>query len=201
MLGALLRNLVRPKKTLIAYANLRLHVGGKARHPDWRVLDVLPGDHVDFVGPCTDLSRFADSSITEIYASHVLEHLGYQADLPRALAEFRRALIPGGLLRVSVPDLTTLCTLFLDPELADRDRFNVMRMIFGGQLDASDFHRVGLTEEILAVYLRSAGFVDIVRVQDLAAFNDMSRFVYKDTPISLNVTARKPAAAASDDDC
>jgi predicted SAM-dependent methyltransferase len=194
MLGALLRNLVRPKKTPIAHPNLRLHVGGKARHPDWRVLDVLPGEHVDFVAPCTDLSSFADSGVVEIYASHVLEHLGYQAELTRALSEFHRVLIPGGLLRVSVPDLTTLCRLFLDPELGGQDRFRVMRMMFGGQIDAADFHQVGLTEEFLADYLDSAGFVDIARVKDLGEFDDASRLVFKGLAISLNVTARKPSA-------
>jgi predicted SAM-dependent methyltransferase len=194
MLGALLRNLARPKKTAIAHPNLRLHIGGKARHPGWHVLDVIPGEHVDFVAPCTDLSSFADSSVVEIYASHVLEHLGYQTEISRALSEFHRALIPGGLLRLSVPDLTTLCTLFLDPELGAQDRFRVMRMMFGGQIDSADFHRVGLNEEFLADYLDSAGFADISRVKDLGAFDDASRLVFKGLAISLNVTARKPSA-------
>jgi predicted SAM-dependent methyltransferase len=158
------------------------------------VLDILPGEHVDFVAPCTDLSTFADSSVVEIYASHVLEHLGYQAAISRALGEFHRVLIPGGLLRLSVPDLTTLCTLYLDPELGAQDRFRVMRMMFGGQIDSADFHQVGLNEELLAEYLDSAGFADISRVEDLGGFDDASRLVFKGLAISLNVTARKPSA-------
>jgi predicted SAM-dependent methyltransferase len=101
-------------------------------------------------------------------------------------------LVPGGLLRVSVPDLTTLCGLFLDRALTAEDRFHVMRMMFGGQLDSADFHRVGLNDELLAGYLDAAGFTDIVRVQDLRGFDDSSRLAFKGHPVSLNIVARKP---------
>ncbi|MDZ4254225.1 MAG: selenocysteine-specific translation elongation factor, partial [Sulfuritalea sp.] len=39
-----------------------------------------------------DLGRFASGSVEEIYGSHVLEHLSYVKDLPRALAEWHRVL-------------------------------------------------------------------------------------------------------------
>lgn len=195
MLAALFRNIAARRKNPRAAPPLRLHIGGRERQPGWHVLDVLPGEHVDFVGTCTDLGAFGDSSIREIYASHVLEHLGYQSELPRALAEFHRVLVPGGMLRVSVPDLRTLCQLFLDGALSDADRFHVMRMMFGGQIDSADFHRAGLTEEFLAGYLDAARFVDIARVPDFGLFNDTSRLVFKGRAISLNMIARKQHVA------
>lgn len=172
-------------------AALRLHIGGKTPHPDWTIVDVLPGPHVKHVVSCTDLSAFGDATVAEIYASHVVEHLGYQADLMKALQEFHRVLVPQGLLRVSVPDLRILCGLFLDPALDGQERFHVMRMMFGGQMDAADFHRVGLTDEFLAGYLAAAGFGDIRRVESFGLFEDSSATQFKGRPISLNLTARK----------
>jgi predicted SAM-dependent methyltransferase len=171
---------------------LRLHVGGQIKHAGWEILDVRAGPHVDFVGPCTDLSVFADDSVAEIYASHVLEHLGYQAELRAALDEFHRVLIAGGQLRISVPDLATLCQLFIDPALDDAERFHVMRMMFGGQINAADFHRVGLDEGFLANYLRRAGFADIARVAHFGLFDDSSSLLFRGRPISLNLQACKP---------
>ena len=45
---------------------------------------------MDFVGDCSEMSQIADGSVDEIYASHVLEHLGYVEKLPRALAGIHR---------------------------------------------------------------------------------------------------------------
>lgn len=199
MLFTLIKSLSGPraqKRSDVLYASaaapVRLHIGGQTPHPDWKILDVRPGPHVDFVGPCTDLSGFGDGSVSEIYASHVVEHLGYQSELATALREFNRALIPGGALRVSVPDLQTLCTLFLDPSLNVEERFEVMRMMFGGQINDADFHYVGLSEQFLASYLAAAGFTGIARVDNFGIFDDASNIVFKGTPISLNVRAIKP---------
>ena len=172
---------------------LRLHIGGEQAHPDWKILNIQPGPGVDFVGSCDDLSAFADSTVAEIYASHVLEHLGYQSALPHALAEMRRALVPCAALRVSVPDLAVLAELLVDPSTSLQESVHVMRMMFGGQMDENDFHHVGFSFEILAAFLRDAGFEAIERVEGFNLFDDTSTLVFRDRPISLNVQARKPA--------
>jgi len=62
----------------------------------------------------------------------VLEHFDYNGPLQRALQEWHRVLEPGGLLRISVPDLDVLSHLFLQRQLLDvHQRFQIMRMIFG----------------------------------------------------------------------
>ena len=177
-----------------ALAPLRLHVGGQIPHPDWKILDVRPGPHVDYVGHCTDLTEFDDASVTEIYASHVIEHLGYMRELPTALREFNRVLIPGGIARIGVPDLPTLCALYLDPEMNSEDRYQIMRIMYGGQRNEADFHNTGFNEELLKSYLEKAGFADVARVDNFGLFDDNSRYAFKGRPISLNVCARKPPA-------
>ena len=51
--------------------------------------------------------------MTEIYASHVLEYMGFKHEMPAALTEFHRVLLPGGGLRIGVPDLAVLCALYV----------------------------------------------------------------------------------------
>jgi predicted SAM-dependent methyltransferase len=195
MLASLIKGLFAAKPSAAAgHPALRLHIGGRITHPDWKIFNIEPGPNVDFVGHCADLSRFADASVLEIYASHVIEHLGYHKELPSALREFHRVLVPGGLLRVSVPDLDTLCRLFLDRELALDQRARVMQMMFGAQSSPADFHYVGLNEELLRAFLGDARFTDITRVEKFGLFDDASNFEYK-LPISLNMSARKAGAA------
>ena len=168
---------------------IRLHVGGVEPRPGWSILNIQPGPDVDYVGSCTDLGQFADGSIEEIYASHVLEHLGYQHELPRTLGEMHRVLRPGGTLRISVPDLDILCRMFVHPALAAQDRFHLMRIIYGGQTDDYDFHKVGFTLDFMGHFLHQQGFSDIRRVAAHDLFADTSRLVLFGQPISLNVVA------------
>jgi len=171
----------------------RLHIGGKAAAPGWEVLDAVPGPHVTHVGNANDMSRFRDATFEALYASHVVEHLDYKDELLATLKEWRRVLVPGGVLYVSVPDLDVLARLFLDrTRLTLEERFFVMRMIFGGHVDEYDYHQTGLNEEFLRIFLRQAGFVGIRRVASFGLFKDTSSMVFKGMPISVNLTAIRP---------
>ena len=176
----------------------KLHIGGRETRAGWEILDVNPGAHVDHVGNAIDLSRFADGSFDEIYASHVLEHFDYRDALFQALNEWRRVLAPGGVLRLSVPDVDVLAHLLLQRHRLDiNQRFQVMRMIFGGHVDAHDYHLVGLNQDFLSAFLAQTGYVDVQRVALHGLFADTSEMVVAGTPISLNLNACKPAATVA----
>lgn len=179
----------------LAVGELRLHIGGEVFHPGWKILNVRPGATVDFVGHCSDLRQFDDASVADIYASHVIEHLGFKHELPAAVNEFSRILVPGGMLRIGVPDLAVLCSLYVDPQSNAEDRYQIMRMIYGGQLNAADFHHAGFDEESLTARLQKAGFVDVVRVATFGLFDDSSNYSFRGRPISLNLCARKAVRA------
>jgi predicted SAM-dependent methyltransferase len=169
---------------------MKLHIGGVERKEGWHVLNARPAETVDFVGDIRDLSRFADGSIEAVYASHVLEHTGLR-DLEPTLAGIHRVLCDGGTFYVSVPDLDILCRHFLSPELTPQQKFQVMRMMFGGQTHEHDFHHVGFNRVFLQSFLARAGFRRVERVASFGLFADTSEFRPFGTPISLNMVAVK----------
>lgn len=181
-------------------ASRKLHIGGKEKHPEWEIFDAIPSDLVDHIGNANDLSRFEDNTFDALYSSHVLEHFSYQGELSQVLTEWNRVLKPTGTIYASVPNLDVLCELFLNKdELSPQDRFLVMRMMFGGQIDAYDFHKVGYNTEILASYLSQAGFENIRLMQDFGLFQDTSNMEFAGKRISLNLIAKKTQGSKETD--
>lgn len=177
----------------------KLHIGGQIRVAGWEVLDINPGPAVDHVADARILSLFADDTFATVYASHVLEHFDYRDELAATLAEWCRVLEPGGTIYVSVPDLDVLARLFIDRQwLTPQERFLVMQMIFGAHSDAFDYHQVGFNDQMLGSFLRLAGFTDMQRVARFDLFEDSSRLMFKGVPVSLNMSARKPARPPAD---
>lgn len=170
---------------------IRLHIGGETVREGWKILNIQAKPGVDFIGTATDLSQFADRSITEIYASHIYEHLDH-AEFITAIIEAFRVLKPGGLLRAGVPDLEVLCRLMLDKALSVDEKYMLTFMFYGGHLDAFDYHKIGFTFEILGDMLYQAGFREIKRMPSFGLFNDTSEQVSHGHRISLNVMAMKP---------
>ena len=191
MLRSVLKSL---RRSDVPTGERRLHIGGLERVDGWEILNVVPGPAVDHVGNAVDLRRFPNGTFAALYASHVLEHLDYKGDLQAALREWQRVLAPDGKLFVSVPDLAILARLYLADGLDMEHRFMLVRMLFGGHVDAHDYHQMAFDFDLLANFLREAGFVAIERVADLGLFNDTSRMLFAGVPVSLNVIARKPGA-------
>jgi predicted SAM-dependent methyltransferase len=184
-------------RRLAMTAGRKLHVGGKQAAPGWEILNAVPAPEVDHVGDARDLSCFPDATFVQIYASHVVEHFDYKFELARALREWHRVLVPGGRVLISVPDMDVLSRLFVErASLSMEERFLLMRMMFGGHVDAYDHHQVGLNDEFLAWFLGATGFRGMRRVERLGLFNDTSETRFRGLPISLNMIAHKPVAGA-----
>lgn len=170
---------------------MKLNIGGEEPRAGWKIFNIQSMEHVDYVGNCTDLSRFDDGSIDEIYASHVLEHLGYQREITLALSECNRVLPTGGRLYISVPNFGVLCQLFASEVVSDEQRWDLMRIMFGGQIDEYDFHKVGFIEPFLRTFLRQTGFTSVERVDEFNIFDDTSSMRLGAHLISLNIIATK----------
>ena len=173
---------------------MKLHIGGMEKKEGWKILNIQKNDgrekHVDLVGDITDLSQFDDGSIEEIYASHTVEHIDNN-DVQKTLKGIHRVLKDGGKFYVSVPDMDILCRLFLDPKAPLKIKYEVMRMMYGGQIDEFDFHYFGWNMSFIEFFFTEAGFKNIERVKSFSLFNDTSEFSFYGVPISLNVIAYK----------
>lgn len=168
----------------------KLHIGGREKKAGWKILNAQPGDAVDYQGDLRDLSQFSDDSFDIVYASHVLEHVKQQ-ELLATVKGIYRILKPGGKFFVSVPDMTILCHMYVDENAKQEDRFNIMRMMFGGQIDDYDFHYIGINDELLSYSLFQNGFKEVYRVKELNIFKDTSSLTYGGALISLNAVAIK----------
>ena len=61
---------------------------------------------------------YADGTVSVIYSSHMLEHLD-RSEARRFMQECHRALAPGGVLRIAVPDLLPLARAYVAGGTAD----------------------------------------------------------------------------------
>ncbi len=92
----------------------KLNIGcGDHFHADWCNIDVRSTEPSVLEYDVRKGLPFDDDSFDFIYHSHVLEHLT-NFDGERLMIECRRVLRPGGVLRVVVPDLETIATLYLE---------------------------------------------------------------------------------------
>lgn len=96
---------------------------------------------------------YADNSVDEIRASHILEHFTF-ADSQQALKEWTRVLKPGGRIRLAVPDLEAR-------DKADPDEWPFI--VMGGQTGPDDIHRSAWNENRLRAHMEHFGLTDIKR--------------------------------------
>ena len=123
---------------------------------------------------------YEDGTVTEIRASHILEHFSFREVLD-VLTDWVRVLVPGGRIRIAVPDI--------DKCLATEDPDRVFYLM-GGQTDENDFHRSAFDRRRLTAYMTKAGLTQITEWKSDGADTSV-------LPISLNLQGVKPATTAS----
>jgi len=128
--------------------------------------------HVEYFSSGARLP-FQDDWAEEILAIHVLEHV-HPKHLFDTLAEWRRVLAPGGLLRVHVPDSRALMESYL--AASSDHKWSLMGGLLGmyanadirrpEQLEKPPDHKILFDRALLTEVLSEAGFVD---VRDISA--------------------------------
>ncbi len=117
---------------------------------------------------------YADGSVDEIRASHILEHFTF-GDAQKAMEEWSRVLKPGGRIRISVPDV--------DKVLKDETP-NRLFYLMGGQMHADDIHKSAYDRNRLTALMNQNG---LKQIKDWHSPNTDSAAL----PISLNLEGVK----------
>lgn len=78
----------------------------------WLNADILPRQRDYIYLDATKRLPFANSTFAFVYSEHMIEHIGYRSAC-EFLQECHRALRPGGVLRLSTPDLAVLIGMFV----------------------------------------------------------------------------------------
>ena len=170
-----------------------------AKHPTvHRVLETLhvlpaslldvPWSHNVLIHDVRKPLPFLGSSLSAIYASHLLEHL-YLEEAKRLLKECLRVLRPGGVLRMVVPDLRAIVLEYMgekpsgDPSdgmgaINRADRLNRKLGLWGSQPPSGNIfyriytalkgfhsHKWMYDDASLITYFEQAGFMDVEEMQ------------------------------------
>ena len=154
---------------------LKLDIGcGPHRIPGYTPVDASLGHDVRAL-------PFADGTVDEIRASHVLEHIPFpQAGL--VVEHWARLLKPGGWLKVAVPDFDKIVDWYKEGRGAEMP---IEAYLMGGHTDHLDSHKAIYQAQKLKMLLEQAGLEHVCEWTGDA--DDCSRH-----PVTLNLKARKP---------
>ncbi len=90
----------------------QLHLGCGKRHiPGFIHVDLADFPHIDHRHPIDRLPMIADASVDLIYCCHALEYFD-RIEVMDVLKEWARVLVPGGVLRLAVPDFNALVEVY-----------------------------------------------------------------------------------------
>ncbi len=155
---------------------LKLNIGaGDTTIPGFISHDIKDGKDA------SDLSEYEDGSVEEIYASHVLEHVHHSLT-GKTLAEWERVLVPGGGIRIAVPDFDRIRRDY-DNGHMDDNLYNAY--LYGAYPHERDWHQSHFGRGRLIQWLMALGF------EDMADFEPEYDDSTKGCSYSMNIEAHK----------
>lgn len=158
-----IRRLLEEKKQLM----VELGSGNKKGKGGWLTLDLAKD--CDIVWDLRAGLPFPDGSLTAIYSSHFFEHLSYQ-ETQKLLDECKRALAPGGIFSICVPNARLFVEAYLNPESADKNRLFSYTPAYNNttRMDSLNYvaymngdHKYMFDEENLLHILQAKGFKNV----------------------------------------
>lgn len=176
---------------------VKLHLGcGTKRLEGYVNVDIMSNECVDLVQNIATLDSFADGSVDEIYACHVLEHFKRNEYL-LVLKEWSRVLKKGGVLRIAVPDFDSVIQEYNQ----SKNLKQLHGLLYGGQDYDYNFHYLAYNFEFLSESLKEVGIENVERYDWKEflpeGFDDFSRAYIphmdflKGRLMSLNVVGTK----------
>lgn len=180
---------------------VKLHLGcGKRFIPGFVHVDTVAFPHIDHVQDIRALPQFEENSVELIYACQVLTYFDRE-EVVDVLAEWRRVLKPGGILRLSVINFETIVRLYNDGFPLER----FLGWLYGKWTDDRGgfvYERTTYDLPSMTTVLTNAGFEHVElwdwRTTEHAEVDDYSQayIPHMDKEngllVNLNIQARKP---------
>ncbi|CAN5646643.1 hypothetical protein BH10PSE6_BH10PSE6_19230 [soil metagenome] len=175
-LNRILPGRIAKRRQLQQRRDVLVNVGcGPFGRDGWTNFDLFPAPGVTMRVDARWGLPLADGAARGIHVEHFFEHLEPTQERPRFLADCRRCLQPGGILRIVVPDMKKLIEGYLAPGW---DMLNAVgcggerpQDMFGTKIEALNHvfvqegeHYGGFDAEYLRRTLQTAGFDDIAEV-------------------------------------
>lgn len=134
----------------------KLHIGvGNAYLDGWLNLDIFSNCRADIYSSALAIP-YPRESFELIYACHILEHFNRHL-IMSALTHWKDLLIPGGILRLSVPNFDAIIRYYQNTG----NLKNLLGLLYGGQNSLLNEHHIIFNENLLSEYLHKVGFKDI----------------------------------------
>ncbi len=143
---------------------LRLHLGCGMNYLDGYINIDLPPDGQTVMHSRADIYKdvreleYVDGSVDEIRNHHLFEHFTRQEAI-KLLLQWRRWLMPGGLLFIETPDFENGVKAFVKARLGEK--FKIARHLFGSQESGWALHKDFWGEEKFRFVLGKLGFEKI----------------------------------------
>jgi len=152
----------------------KLQLGcGRVYIPGWTNVDIFSSTNADLYADVQALP-FPRESFNLIYSSHVLEHV-HRHTVLATLTHWRDLLVPGGVLRLAVPDFAAVAAWYQKTG----DLGVLLGLLYGGQNHPKNNHFITFDRATLTDALKRVGFTDITewdwRETEHTRFDDYSR--------------------------
>lgn len=165
---------------------VKLHLGCGKRDfgPSWVHIDKADFPHVKY----KDVTKlpFETGTVDVIYACHLIAYFDREEIIP-ILKEWKRVLIPGGVLRLATPDFRAMAKIYLRENCSNLNQF--LGPLYG-KMDGI-YHKTTYDLYSLIELLASVGFKDIRKYDrfktDHARHDDHSAAMIDGNLISLNI--------------
>lgn len=165
---------------------VKLHLGCGRRDfgPTWVHIDKADFPHVKY----KDVTKlpFETGTVDVIYACHLIAYFDREEIIP-ILKEWKRVLIPGGVLRLATPDFRAMAKMYLRENCSNLNQF--LGPLYGKM--EGIYHKTTYDLYSLIELLASVGFKDIRKYDrfktDHARHDDHSAAMIDGNLISLNI--------------
>jgi predicted SAM-dependent methyltransferase len=149
----------RQARTFEGEAPLRLHLGSGGNNLDGWVNIDLVGAHADLAWDLRRPLPLGKATAEAVFLEHVLEHMT-MADGVQVLHHFLEVLVPGGILRVGVPDAGLYATSYVhhDKVLDELRPGRPTRMMALGEVFQEHGHVSAWDGETLCLAVGEAGY-------------------------------------------